>query len=74
MFSELILGPVSAAEMARRTDSGDLPVDLEMATDNRGMFNGVTSTEVKTPSKPHLLYIMKALRDRLYLPFGVLPS
>ena len=51
--------------MARLTDSGELPVDLEVATDNRGMFNGVTATEVKTPSEPHLLYLMKALRDRL---------
>ena len=29
------------------------------------MFSGVTATEVKTPSEPHLLYVMKALRDRL---------
>jgi hypothetical protein len=47
------------------TDSGELPIDLELATDNKGMFSGVTATEVKTPSEPHLLYIMKALRDRL---------
>ena len=65
MFSELCLGPLKAEELARRTDSGDMPVDLEVATDNRGMLNGVTATEVKTPSEPHLLYIMKALRDRL---------
>ena len=36
-----------------------------MATDNRGMFSGVAAVEVKTPSEPHLLYVMKALRDRL---------
>ena len=44
---------------------GQLPVGLEIVTDNRGMFNGVTATEVKIPSEPHLLYIMKSLRDRL---------
>ena len=65
MFSELVLGPCSAADLAARTDSGNLPVDLEIATDNRGMFSGVTAVEVKTPSEPHLLYVMKSLRDRL---------
>ena len=65
MFAEMCLGPLRAEELARRTDSGDMPVELEVVTDNRGMFNGVTAVEVKTPSEPHLLYIMKALRDRL---------
>ena len=32
---------------------------------HEGMFSGVTATEVKTPSEPHLLYVMKSLRDRL---------
>ena len=65
MFAELILGPCKAGKLAELTDSGQLPVALEVATDNRGMFSGVTATEVKTPSEPHLLYLMKALRDRL---------
>ena len=29
------------------------------------MFSGATATEVKVPSEPHLLYLLKALRDRL---------
>ena len=66
MFAELILGPCKAGKLAELTDSGQLPVALEVATDNRGMFSGVTATEVKTPSEPHLLYVMKALRDRLH--------
>ena len=65
MFAELLLGPCKASQLAELTDSGQLPVALEVATDNRGMFSGVTATEVKTPSEPHLLYVMKALRDRL---------
>ena len=31
---------------------------------HEGMFSGVTPTDVKTPSKQHLLYVMKSLRDR----------
>ena len=65
MFSELILGPCTAALLAELTDTGKLPVELEVATDNRGMFNGVTATEVNIPSEPHRFYVMKALRDRL---------
>ena len=40
-------------------------VELEIGTDNRGLFNGATATEIKIPSEPHLLYLLKALRDRL---------
>ena len=47
------------------TDIGDLGVELELATDSRGSFNGATATEIKTPAEPHLLYLLKALRDRL---------
>ena len=65
MFAELIDGPMTAAIMAQRTDTGNLSVELEIATDNRGLFNGATATEVKIPSEPHLLYLLKALRDRL---------
>ena len=65
MFAEICMGPMRAADLARRTDQGDLVVELDLGTDNRGLFNGVTATEVKTPSEPHLLYLLKALRDRL---------
>ena len=65
MFAELVRGPMSAAVMAKKTDCGDLGVELEIATDNRGLFNGATATEIKIPSEPHLLYLLKALRDRL---------
>ena len=65
MFSELINGPMTAAVMAKKTDIGDLGVELEIGTDNRGLFNGATATEIKIPSEPHLLYLLKALRDRL---------
>ena len=34
----------------RRTDSGELSVELGVATDNRGLFNGATATEIKIPS------------------------
>ena len=65
MFSELLLGPMRAGELARRTDCGDMIVELEVATDHKGLFSGATATEVKIPSEPHLLYLLKALRDRL---------
>ena len=65
MFAELVHGPLSAAEMARRTDCGELDVELEIATGNRGLFNCATATEIKIRSEPHLLYLLKALRDRL---------
>ena len=65
MFAEICEGRRGAAEMARRTDNGELGVELEIGTDNRGLFNGATATEVKTPSEPHLLYMLKALRERL---------
>jgi hypothetical protein len=65
MFAELTMGPMTAAEMARRTDIGDLGVELAIGTDNRGLFNGATATEIKIPAEPHLLYLLKALRDRL---------
>ena len=65
MFAELVRGPMSAAVMAKKTDCGDLGVEREIATDNRGLFNGATATEIKIPSEPHLLYSLKALRDRL---------
>ena len=56
---------MSAAVLAQKTDIGDLGVELEIGTDNRGLFNGATATEIKIPSEPHLLYLLKALRDRL---------
>jgi len=65
MFAELVEGPMKASVIAQRTDIGDLGVELELGTDNRGLFNGTTATEIKTPSEPHLLYLLKALRDRL---------
>ena len=65
MFAELVHGPMTAAVMSQKTDAGEFGVELEVGTDNRGLFNGATATEVKTPSEPHLLYLLKALRDRL---------
>ena len=65
LFAELIHGPMKAGDLARRTDIGDLGVELEVGTDNKGLYSGTTATEVKTPSEPHLLYLLKALRDRL---------
>ena len=38
---------------------------MEIGTDNRGLFNGATATEIKIHSEPHLLYLTNALRDRL---------
>ena len=65
MFAEFVNGLTTAPVMAQRTDVGDLGVELEVATDNRGLFDGATATEIKIPSEPHLLYLLKALRDRL---------
>ena len=65
MFAEIVNGPMSASALARKTDCGDLGVELEIGTDNRGLFNGATAVEIKIPSEPHLLYLLKALRDRL---------
>ena len=65
MFAELTLGPVTAAELAKRSDIGDFEVDLEIGTDNKGLFSGVSAVEVKVPSEPNLFYVLKALRDRL---------
>ena len=43
----------------------EIGVELEIATDNRGLFEGATATGIKIPSEPHLVYLLKALRDRL---------
>ena len=47
------------------THTGRLSVEREVATYRRGMFNGVSATEVRMPSKPHPFYVIKALRDLL---------
>ena len=65
MFAELVKGPMSATVMAQKTDVGDLGDELEIAIDNRGLFSGATATEIKIPSEAHLLYLLKALRDKL---------
>jgi hypothetical protein len=65
MFSEIIQGPMTAADLAYRTEHGKLAVGLDIGTDNKGLFSGATAVEVRVPSEPHLYYILKALRDRL---------
>ena len=63
MFSELLTGPTTAADLASRTETGRLPVEVKVATDNRGMFNGVTAVEVNTERAPPSLYLEGATRQ-----------
>ena len=60
MFAEIVNGPMSASALAQKTDCGDLGVELEIGTDNRGLFNGASAVEIKIPSEPHLLYLLSS--------------
>eukprot|EP00959_Pyramimonas_sp_CCMP1952_P156327 3269401-Pyramimonas_sp.AAC.1 len=65
MVCEIVHGPLTAKQIQRCMDTGRLPVELHVCTDNRGLFTALGATELKAPAEPHLLYLLRALRDRL---------
>eukprot|EP00959_Pyramimonas_sp_CCMP1952_P043945 918455-Pyramimonas_sp.AAC.1 len=46
-------------------DTGRLPVDLHVCAENKGVLSALGATELTAPAEPHLLYLLRALRDRL---------
>ena len=65
LLNEVCYGPLAAAQILWSLDSGALPIRLVAATDNRGLFQAAGAAELRAPAEPHLLYLLKALRDRL---------
>ena len=37
----------------------------KLTTDNQGLFATLGKEELKVPAKPHLTYLLRALKDRL---------
>ena len=65
MICEIVHGPLTAKQIQKCMDTGRLPVDLHVCTDNKGLFSALGAVELKAPAEPHLLYLLRALRDRL---------
>jgi len=65
MLVEVLYGPLQAAEIQAAMDGGRLPVKLQITADNRGLFSALAAEDLKRPAEPHLMYLMRAARDRL---------
>ena len=65
LLHELIHGPCTATELAVMVDKGTLLIPLFVGTDNKGAFSALSAHEIKKPAEPHLLYLLRSLRDRI---------
>ena len=63
LFSEIIAGPFTAAALATSLENGQLPVALDLATDNMGLHRALSVGDIKIPAETQLLY--KAMKQRL---------
>ena len=64
-LQNLYMDQLQLVSWRREVTRADSTLNLEVGTDNKGLFSCATATEVRIPSEPHLLYLLKALRDRL---------
>ena len=62
---EVLHGPISASMLQSLMESGSMPVPLEIVTDNQVLFSSVSAERLNVPTEPHLLYLLRALRDRI---------
>ena len=65
LIVEVPHGPLSAVSLKQLMESGSLPVPLGIVTGNQGMFSSVSAERLNAPTEPHLLYLLRSLRDRL---------
>jgi hypothetical protein len=65
LWNEIVDGPMSGADIQRHMDAGSFRIPLVLGTDNRGVYSASSSSDLKRPAEPHLMYLIKALRDRL---------
>ena len=65
LFAEICDGPHSARQLAEKQETGNLSVDLETVSDNKGFVTAVSAVEIKPPAEPHLLFLLLAFRNRI---------
>ena len=62
-LTEIVSGNMTAGELAKRFDTGNLSVSVKGIIDAKAVLDSVTADEVKTPSDKHLLVHAKAVRE-----------
>eukprot|EP00959_Pyramimonas_sp_CCMP1952_P464794 9487206-Pyramimonas_sp.AAC.1 len=65
MICEIVHGPRTAKQIQRCMHTGRLPVDRHVCTDNKSFYPALGATELNAPAEPHLVHVLRALRDRL---------
>jgi hypothetical protein len=65
LLSEILYGPLHASNLNAAMENGDLPVKLQITADNKGLYSALAAEEMKRPAEPHLMYLLRAQRDRL---------
>ena len=64
MVNEVRHRPFSRKESEWLMNSGRIPVRLQLTTDNQGLFATLGKEELRVPAEPHLIYLLRALKDR----------
>jgi hypothetical protein len=65
MVNEVLHGPFTPHQLQNLMDHGNLPIKLQVTTDNKGLFGAVSAEFLSAPTEPHLLYLLRALKDRI---------
>ena len=64
-INEIQYGTRTAEAIASDMAEVKLQPPIDVATDNMGVFTALRATEVNVPEEKHLLYQLRAIRDRL---------
>ena len=65
MLNEIAYGPLAAHQIQWSLDRGAFPIKLVACTDNKGLYSALSAVELRPPAEPHLIYLLKSLRERL---------
>jgi hypothetical protein len=65
MLNEVVHGPLEARTLQHLMEHGRLPIPFAATTDNKGLFASVSADFLSVPTEPHLLYLLRSLRDRI---------
>ena len=64
MVSEVLHGPWMADQLQNLMEFGNLPIKLQVTTD-KGLHSAIAPDELKSPIQPHLIYLLRTMKDRL---------
>ena len=65
MVTEIMHGPLNAEILQNLMQHRNMPIPLVLTTDTKGFFSAVAAERISVPAEPHLLYLLRAQRDRL---------